>query len=59
MKKIKHKIYRTSDESWFYKKFIKGTINDNFITPKEVFEKKENQEILQKVKDLSINSNNK
>ena len=46
----KHKVYREFDESWFYKKFIKNTVNDNFITPTEALEKESNQRLIKKVK---------
>ncbi len=46
------KIYKKRYWSWFYKKFIKGTVNDNFYTPAEIMEK--NREIIQRADKFNI-----
>lgn len=48
-KKIKYKAYDSQQESWFYRTFIKHTVNDNFFTSKEVVEKAENKELIERV----------
>ncbi|MDE0150960.1 MAG: hypothetical protein OXK80_00470 [Bdellovibrionales bacterium] len=49
MKETKHKIYRDSVENWFYQKFIKNTVNDNFVTPAEALDKDSNQDLMRKI----------
>ena len=41
--------------SWFYRHFIKNTVNDNFYTPEEIM--KNQKKIINRVKE--IESNNK
>ena len=57
-KRKKSKVYRESAESWFYKNFIKNTVNDDFNTPAEILAKKTNQELIAKVENLNINNEN-
>ena len=52
----KSKAYRESSESWFYKKFIKNTVNDNFITPAEVIAKRTNKSIIDQIKRMNLDS---
>ena len=49
------KVYKDSDENWFYRKFIKNTVNDNFITPAEALDKRPNQKLIKKIKNIKIN----
>ena len=49
-KRKKHKVYRESSWSWFYKNFIKNTVTDNFYTPTEIIDKQ--KKIINKVKAL-------
>lgn len=39
--------------SWFYKHFIKNTVNDNFYTPEEIM--KNQKEIINRVKKIELN----
>ena len=41
--------------SWFYKHFIKNTVNDNFYTPEEIIENQ--KEIINRVKKINLNHN--
>lgn len=55
--KKRHKIYKPSQESWFYKTFIKNTVNDNFFTAAEVLDKESNQDLIAKIKrKIKINN---
>ena len=51
-KRKKYKVYRESSWSWFYRHFIKNTVNDNFYTPSEIMDKQ--QEIINQVKNFDI-----
>ena len=42
--------------SWFYKHFIKNTVNDNFYTPEEIM--KNQKEIINRVRKKNLNYNN-
>ncbi len=53
----KSKVYRESAESWFYKNFIKGTVNDDFNTPAEILAKNTNQKLIAKVNKLKLKNN--
>ena len=48
-----NKVYPKRKWSWFYKKFIHKTVNDNFYTAAEVIE--ENREIIERVKGVVVN----
>ena len=52
---MKHKIYKKSNWSWFYRLFIKNTINDNFYTPKEIVEN--NKELIDDVNNMEFSNN--
>ena len=52
--KKKNKVYRSSKESWFYKTFIKNTVNDNFNTTAEVLAKESNKQLIKKIKEIKI-----
>ena len=54
MDKKKYRVYKKSSESWFYKKFIKDTVNDNFITPIEVLDRDSNQTLIKKIKKMKL-----
>ncbi len=56
-RKIKTKVYKSSAESWFYKTFIKNTVNDNFYTAVEALNKESNQKLISKIKrEIKIDS---
>ena len=52
-KTMKNKVYKKYSWSWFYKNFVKNTVNDNFYTAAEIMSKK--SDIIQKAKNFNIN----
>lgn len=40
--------------SWFYRYFIKNTVNDNFYTPEEII--KNQKRIINRVKEIELNN---